>query len=1290
MAQLDTLDLVVLAAICLGTIAYFTKGTYWGIVQDPYASTYSAANGSKAGKTRNIVEKMEETNKNCVIFYGSQTGTAEDYASRLAKEGKSRFGLETMVADLEDYDFDNLDAFPEDKVVMFILATYGEGEPTDNAVDFYEFIYTGEPTFSQSADPPLGNLTYVAFGLGNNTYEHYNSMVRNVDSALTKLGAHRIGAAGEGDDGAGTMEEDFLAWKDPMWAELSEKMGLEEREAVYEPVFAINEREDLTTDSPEVYLGEPNKMHLEGSSKGPFNAHNPYIAPIAESHELFSVKDRNCLHMEIDISGSNLSYQTGDHIAIWPTNSGKEVDRFLSVTGLLPKRHSVVSVKPLDSTAKVPFPTPTTFDAVIRYHMEICAPVSRQFISTLAPFAPNEDAKAEMAKLGSDKEYFSEKIAGRCLNIAQALQAVGGAEKWTNIPFSAFIEGINKIQPRYYSISSSSLVQKTKISITAVVESTKIAGREDALKGVTTNYLLALKQKQHGDPTPDPHGLTYEITGPRNKYDGVHVPIHVRHSNFKLPSDPSKPVIMVGPGTGVAPFRAFVQERAQQAKNGEDVGKTILFFGCRKESEDFMYASEWEQYKKDLGDKFELITAFSRDGPKKVYVQHRLEEHAKEINELLQKKAYFYVCGDAANMAREVNLVLGKIISKERGIPETKAEEIVKGMRSANQYQITMSYQQTASHSETNYPPRPASAMYAQPQIRTPRENQTQPTAFAQGHTPAQGENLSAMMNQFAGLALPNANMASAAAAAMGAQLPSMQYYLTAEGQYLMAPTGLYSQQPMAAAPTQLADGSYNPYQAALPYLAGAYPGYVPGYPTMLPYAGGARAGYYPDRSEHSKDVPALENRRGSYSTNESAPSTPYYGALSQREQAGTHIAAVDRSVFGSTPSPQQLAVQHPDNQNVKPLQYKTIPINVDVDALLAQSPPIPRAVPAVFTPRESMRTLDQSLSNPIAGNRNVYIRGLHPNTDDETLAAYAARFGKIETSKAIIDTSTGACKGFGFAKYHNVRDSELCIRGFYKLGYEVGFARVNPTRPLPGEQPTKVKQESFNSRLKAEGDESSTNLYVSNLPKAMTESELGAIFMDYTVSSSRILRDSNNNSRGVGFARFESREVCEEIIKKFHGQPIGEDGLLLQVRYADTPAQKDLKRITTERRQFRTNEYNVGAYGTASELTLSPPIPSPLLPRTSMLNQHIGSTRSEGTWKREEPHSTTSSTGGAPIFKDIDRQVKVELTEATPNKSSNKQPLITTPTISEDGSADDTVQYDAPPHSGSPTARKS
>ncbi|KAJ4149674.1 hypothetical protein NW754_001109 [Fusarium falciforme] len=292
-----------------------------------------------------------------------------------------------------------------------------------------------------------------------------------------------------------------------------------------------------------------------------------------------------------------------------------------------------------------------------------------------------------MNRLGNDKDYFHEKTAPHYYNIARFLAAVSKGEKWTKIPFSAFIEGITKLQPRYYSISSSSLVQPKKISITAVVESQMIPGRGDPFRGVATNYLLALKQKQNGDSNPTPFGQSYEIMGPRNKYDGIHVPVHVRHSNFKLPSDPGKPIIMIGPGTGVAPFRAFVQERAKQAQDGIEVGKTLLFFGCRKPTEDFMYESEWEEYKKALGDKFELITAFSRQSSKKVYVQHRLKERSKEVSDLLSQKAYFYVCGDAANMAREVNTVLAQILAEGRGVSEAKGEEIVKNMRAANQYQ---------------------------------------------------------------------------------------------------------------------------------------------------------------------------------------------------------------------------------------------------------------------------------------------------------------------------------------------------------------------------------------------------------------------------------------------------------------------------------------------------------------------------------------------------------------------------------------------------------------------------
>ncbi|RKF54486.1 NADPH--cytochrome P450 reductase [Golovinomyces cichoracearum] len=688
MTPFDTTDLVVLSLLLLASIAYLTKRAYFSNFGDSKSNNELTESSRKSNRDRDIVQKMVSSGKNCVVFYGSQTGTAEDYASRLAKEGKGRFGLETMVADLEDYSFEKLDTFPEDSIAMFIVATYGEGEPTDNATEFYQFI-TGQPTesFSLCRDPALDNLNFVAFGLGNNTYEFYNSMVRNVTAALEKLGAHKVCEVGLGDDGAGTMEEDFLTWKENMWTAVAKKMGLEERDSVYEPVFGITESEELTKDSLVVFLGEPNQKHLTYPAKGPFNAQNPFVAPVIVSRELLSVSDRNCLHVELDLSDSNLSYQTGDHVAIWPNNPGRDVDQFLKIIGLHSKRNSVIRIKALEQTSKVPFPNPTTYDAIARYYMEINAVVSRQFIANLAPFAPTEEAKHEMVKLGEDKDYFQSKISSKLLNIAQVLEDVSGGKEWQTIPFSIFIESMNKLQPRYYSISSSSLVNKKRLSITAIVESTEIPGRKTPLKGVATNYLLALKLKHNGDPEQDPHGLSYQLNGPRNSYDGIQVPIYIRHSNFKLPSNPSKPIIMVGPGTGVAPFRGFLQERAAQAKSGIDVGPSILFFGCRNQKDDFIYKDEWDDLKEVLGDRFSLITAFSRESNHKIYVQHRILEHASKINDLLLMKAHFYVCGDAANMAKAVLSALQKVISDERGISVEKADEIIKSMRDANQFQ---------------------------------------------------------------------------------------------------------------------------------------------------------------------------------------------------------------------------------------------------------------------------------------------------------------------------------------------------------------------------------------------------------------------------------------------------------------------------------------------------------------------------------------------------------------------------------------------------------------------------
>ncbi|OTB08177.1 hypothetical protein M426DRAFT_7983 [Hypoxylon sp. CI-4A] len=418
-----------------------------------------------------------------------------------------------------------------------------------------------------------------------------------------------------------------------------------------------------------------------------------------------------------------------------------------------------------------------------------------------------------------------------------------------------------------------------------------------------------------------------------------------------------------------------------------------------------------------------------------------------------------------------------------------------------------------------------------------------------QGHTVVDAS-MNNLVGQFAGLGMNNIP-----------GIPGMIPMVTPDGRlihvatpnYPVAPPGM----PAPGIAGQVVPHWYNPTQSEA-YQATFGPSYPAqsGYTQQALYA----PSYPPGRTSithertntSSRDVPALDIRRSSYSTNESTPATPFLGGMASRDQ-GARVTVFDRSAY-TTPSPQQIVAAHALQEPKS-----------NMTAILDREPKIPCAIPAVFTPPEHMKTLEQSLARTQPGNRNVYIRGLHPITDDELLLKYAERFGKVESSKAIIDSSTGACKGFGFAKFFDIRDSEECIRGFYQRGYEVGFAR-----------------ESFNSRLRQEGDPDSTNLYLSNLPRSWGEQEICALFLGRTVLSSKVLRDNTTqNSRGVGFARFESREVCDEIIEDYTGVSLGPEGLALQIRYADTPEQKELKRITAERRQWRTNEYNASAYGT-------------------------------------------------------------------------------------------------------------
>ncbi|KAK8846787.1 hypothetical protein IAR55_005875 [Kwoniella newhampshirensis] len=681
----------------------------------------AAVNGSAAGgKTkvedgdpRDFVVKMQRANKRCVILYGSQTGTAEEYAIRLAKEAKSRFGISSLVCDPEEYDMNLLDQVPEDCCVFFVMATYGEGEPTDNANTLMELIMDPTPEFSQG-ESTLENLNYVVFGLGNKTYEFYNEVARNVDKRLTACRARRIGDRGEGDDDK-SMEEDYLAWKDTMWEAFAERMGVEEGGAGDVADFVVRE---LADHAPEkVYHGELSPRALLATASGastPVGAYgvkNPYPAPVLASKELFAVGgDRNCIHIEFDITGSGISYQHGDHVGIWPSNPDLEVNRLLSILGLEQKAQAIVDVESLDpALAKVPFPTPATYDAIFRHYLDISAIASRQTIAFLARYAPTEAAKEKLTRWGSDKDIYAAEIDGPALKLAEVLQAAVGDDfhppfrstVWS-IPFDRIVSSVPRLQPRYYSISSSSKLHPSAIHVTAVVLKYQSAASPAHhheprwVFGLSTNFILNVKMAHSGENTPElesENGMeavtmkkvpSYRLAGPRGHYvrEKVYrVPIHVRRSTFRLPTSPKVPIIMIGPGTGVAPFRGFVQERVALArkaieKNGPDALKDwapiYLFYGCRRADEDFLYREEWPEYEKELKGVFRMKVAFSREMKKadggKVYVQDLIHEAASELAPLiLEKRAYIYICGDAKSMSKAVEERLAQIMGEAKG-----------------------------------------------------------------------------------------------------------------------------------------------------------------------------------------------------------------------------------------------------------------------------------------------------------------------------------------------------------------------------------------------------------------------------------------------------------------------------------------------------------------------------------------------------------------------------------------------------------------------------------------------
>jgi sulfite reductase (NADPH) flavoprotein alpha-component len=369
----------------------------------------------------------------------------------------------------------------------------------------------------------------------------------------------------------------------------------------------------------------------------------PFPALVAENRLLTGLaSEKETRHFVVDLAGSGLAYEAGDSLGIYPSNRPDDVAEVLGRIG---------------ATGEEPVTLPRVAGAVplrvaLADKVSLSAP-TRKVVETLATRASAPDEKERLAALlaPESKEalqaYLHEREFGDLL--AEYPSAHLGAQE--------LVDQMRRLMPRLYSIASSPRVNPARVDLTVAVVRYRTHGRERG--GVCTTFLAD-----------------------RVRAGTDRVPVFVASSHFRPPEDGSRDAIMVGPGTGIAPFRAFVQERAATGAKG----RNWVVFGEQHRATDFLYEGEWME-RLAQGQLARLDTAFSRDQATKVYVQDRLRENAAELWSWISNGANFYVCGDAKRMAKDVDLALHDIVAGQGGLTPAQAADYVNQMKKSHRYQ---------------------------------------------------------------------------------------------------------------------------------------------------------------------------------------------------------------------------------------------------------------------------------------------------------------------------------------------------------------------------------------------------------------------------------------------------------------------------------------------------------------------------------------------------------------------------------------------------------------------------
>ncbi|XP_045739548.2 NADPH-dependent diflavin oxidoreductase 1 isoform X1 [Mirounga angustirostris] len=516
------------------------------------------------------------------------------------------------------------------------LLLSGQGDPPDNMKNFWRFI------FRKNLPPTsLCQMDFAVLGLGDSSYAKFNFVAKKLHRRLLQLGGRALLPVCLGDDQHELGPDAAVdPWLHDLWGKV---LGLY---PVPLDLGTIPAGVPLPSKFTLHFLPAAPRVCSEGQRvagtdpQGPPSERQPFLAPMVTNQRVTGPSHfQDVRLMEFDITGSGLSFAAGDVVLIQPENAASHTQRFCQVLGLDPDQNFTLLPREPGVPCPARLPQPCSVRHLVSHYLDIASVPRRSFFELLACLSPHELEREKLLHFSSPQGQ--EELYSYCnrprrtiLEVLCDFPHTAGA-----IPADYLLDLIPPIRPRAFSIASSLLVHPSRLQILVAVVQYQTRLKEPR-RGLCSSWLASL------DPGQGP----------------VQVPLWVRPGGLTFPQTPGTPVIMVGPGTGVAPFRAAVQERVAQGQSGN-----VLFFGCRLRDQDFYWEAEWMEL--EGRGCLTLFTAFSREQERKVYVQHRLRELGPLVWELLDRQgAYFYLAGNAKCMPADVSEALTSIFQEQGGL----------------------------------------------------------------------------------------------------------------------------------------------------------------------------------------------------------------------------------------------------------------------------------------------------------------------------------------------------------------------------------------------------------------------------------------------------------------------------------------------------------------------------------------------------------------------------------------------------------------------------------------------